>query len=520
MKSAYDYIIVGQGLAGLAAAFYASKFGSVAIISKENRKISNSYLAQGGVAAAISSNDSPSLHYQDTINAGKGLCNEKAVEVLVKEGAGIIKEIIKLGMKFDSRNSELEVSLEGGHSKSRVLHAKGIATGKELVRFFSKLISERNNVYQFSNTLLLEIITQNEFAKGVQLIELKKKKTFNLFSNNIILATGGFTGIYQRTTNPNSTIGDGFLAAYNAGAHLENMEFVQFHPTALNKNNIPALLISEALRGDGALIVDNQGRRIFENSKINELSPRDELSKAIICYLRQSKKKSIYLSLKTLDKKLIIKKYASIYKSLKKIDIDITSQKIPISPAAHYSVGGIKTDLNGNTNIKGLYVIGEAASTGVHGSNRLASNSLLECLVFAKRSVNHCRKRKVEKTFKSIEPIELKFEKGNASKYHEVKQEIAKLLWENVGIIRNQYQMEHCLTVLNKLGKNYSVEQNEFYALQTKNLIKLANLIVKAALSRKESRGCHYRSDYPVPKTRLCASSIQTKNMKLTYETK
>ncbi|KAF0153186.1 MAG: L-aspartate oxidase [Ignavibacteria bacterium] len=520
MKNIYDYIIVGQGLAGLAAAFYASEFGSVAIISKENRKISNSYLAQGGVAAAISGNDSPLIHYNDTIKAGKGLCDDKAVKVLVKEGAEIIKEIIQLGMKFDSKDSELAVSLEGGHSKCRVLHAKGIATGKELVRFFSKLISERNNIYQFNNTLLLEVLTEKEFAKGVRLIDLKKKKVHNLLSNNIILATGGFTGIYQRTTNPNTTIGEGIVAAYNAGAYLENMEFVQFHPTALNKANIPALLLSEALRGDGAVIVDYNGKRVFENSLINELSPRDELSKAIFCNIIQNKKINIYLSLEKLDKKLITKKYCSIYISLKKFDTDITKQKIPISPAAHYSVGGIKTDLNGSSNVKGLYAIGEAASTGVHGANRLASNSLLECLVFAKRAVNHSRKQKVKKVFNHIEPIELIFAERNASKYYEVRKEIAKLLWENVGIIRNQKQMERCITVLNNLEKKYLGVQNEFYFLQTQNLIKLANLIVKAALVRKESRGCHYRSDYPNPKSKFRASSIQTKNIKLFYETK
>ncbi|MEW6507159.1 MAG: L-aspartate oxidase [Bacteroidota bacterium] len=519
MKNVYDYIIVGQGLAGLAAAFYASEFGSVAIISKENIKASNSFLAQGGVAAAILKNDSPLLHFSDTIMAGKGLCDDNAVKVLVKEGAEIINEIIQLGMKFDSKNSELAVSLEGGHSKSRVLHAKGTATGKELVRFFSKLISDRKNIYQFNNTLLLEIITEKNFAKGVRLIDLKKKKVFNFFSNKIILATGGFSGIYQRTTSLNSTLGDGIVVAYNAGAALENMELIQFHPTALNKANIPALLLSEALRGDGALIVDYQQNRIFEDSEINELSPRDELSKAIYQII-QSKKKSIYLCLKKLNKKLITKKYASIYKSLKKFDIDITYQKIPICPAAHYSIGGIKTDLNGCSNIKGLYAIGEAASTGVHGSNRLASNSLLECLVFARRSVNHYPNQNAAITINCSKPIELKFVERNQLKYLKVRKEIAKLLWENVGIIRNQEQMELCLTALNKFGKKYLGEQNEFYFLQTQNLIKLAKLIVTASLSRKESRGCHFRSDYPAQKSKFLASSIQIKNMKLYYETK
>jgi len=333
------------------------------------------------------------------------------------------------------------------------------------------------------------------------------------------LATGGFSGIYQRTTSLNSTLGDGIVVAYNAGAALENMELIQFHPTALNKANIPALLLSEALRGDGALIVDYQQNRIFEDSEINELSPRDELSKAIYQII-QSKKKSIYLCLKKLNKKLITKKYASIYKSLKKFDIDITYQKIPICPAAHYSIGGIKTDLNGCSNIKGLYAIGEAASTGVHGSNRLASNSLLECLVFARRSVNHYPNQNAAITINCSKPIELKFVERNQLKYLKVRKEIAKLLWENVGIIRNQEQMELCLTALNKFGKKYLGEQNEFYFLQTQNLIKLAKLIVTASLSRKESRGCHFRSDYPAQKSKFLASSIQIKNMKLYYETK
>lgn len=520
MKHFFDYIIVGQGLAGLAAAYYASESSTVAIISKENIKVSNSYLAQGGVAAAISDGDSPSLHFNDTIKAGKGLCDEKAVNVLVKEGAERIKEIIQLGMQFDSKNSELAVSLEGGHSKSRVLHAKGIATGKQLVSFFAKLIAARENIYHFNNTLLLEIITEKEQAKGVQLVDLKKGKTFNLFSKNIILATGGFTGIYERTTNPNSTIGEGIVAAYNAGAYLENMEFVQFHPTAFNKANVPALLLSEALRGDGALIVGSHNKRIFENSNVNELSPRDELSKAIIFYLKQCKHKNIFLSLRDIDKELITKKYSSIYKSLNNFGLDITKHKIPISPAAHYSVGGIKTDLNGCSNIKGLYAIGEAASTRVHGSNRLASNSLLECLVFAKRAVKNCSVEQLNLHFAIDENSGLKFENRNEMEYLKIKKEIAKLLWENAGIVRSKGQMENSLVILNKLKKKYLGEQREFYSLQTQNLIKLASLIVKAALAREESRGCHFRNDYPATKSKFRASSIQTKNMKFTYENK
>jgi len=520
MKYFFDYIIVGQGLAGLAAAYYASKFGTVAIISRDNIKVSNSYLAQGGVAAAISANDSPSLHFSDTTKAGKGICNDNAVNILVKEGAEIIKDIMRLGMKFDSQDSELAVSLEGGHSKSRVLHAKGIATGKELVRFFTKLIVSNKNVYRFSNTFLNEIITEKGCAKGVQLIDVKKKKAFNLYSNKIFLATGGFTGIYQRTTNPTSTIGDGIVAAFNAGSALENMEFIQFHPTAFNKANSPALLLSEAFRGDGALIVDNQNVRILNNSEINELSPRDELSKAIFQILRHNKNRKIYLSLKDLDKEMITKKYSSIYNSFNKMGLDITRKNIPISPAAHYSIGGVKTDLNGRTNIKGLYSIGEAASTGVHGANRLASNSLLECLVFAKRSVDHCSKLKAVNKFIPIKPTAVKFKKKNQLEYYKVRKEIAQLLWEKVGIVRNQKQMEQCFISLNIIGKKYLGTKSDFFSIQTKNLIKLACLIVKASLERKESRGCHFRSDYPATKSKFRASSIQIKNQNLYYEIK
>lgn len=518
MNNRFDYIIVGQGLAGLAAAYYASKNGSVALISKENIKASNSYLAQGGVAAAISKNDSPSLHFNDTIAAGKGLCNNATVKILVKEGKEIINEIIHLGMKFDVKESELAVSLEGGHSQRRVLHANGIATGKELVKFFSGLIAKNNNITHFSNAFLQEIIVDKNQVQGIYLVDLKKKRNFQLLSANVVLATGGFTGIYQRTTNPLSTIGEGIIAAYNAGASIENIEFIQFHPTALHYANFPTLLLSEALRGDGALIVSNKGKRILGNTSISELSPRDELSKTIFQYLKSKKKKNVYLSLANVDKQAIHKKYSFLYKSLKKYGIDITQAKVPISPAAHYSVGGIKTTVNGESSIKGLYAIGEVASTGVHGANRLASNSLLECLVFAKRAVAHSNTQQQSKGNEIKTLAQITFNHQNRIKHLTIKKRIGELLWNNVGIIRNDEQMEKCLVVLNQLNKNYTGTLSEFYSIQTQNLIKLASLIAKAALSRKESRGCHFRTDFPNPKLKYRAASVQTKNMKLTYE--
>lgn len=520
MNNRFDYIIVGQGLAGLVAAYYASKKGSVALISKENVKISNSYFAQGGVAAAISMNDSPSLHLKDTIAAGKGLCNSAAVQILVKEGKEVINEIIRLGMKFDMRDSELAVSLEGGHSQRRVLHANGITTGKELVNFFSGLIVKYKNITLFNNSFLQDIIVNKNQVHGVHVVDIKKEKSFQLLSQNVVLATGGFTGIYQRTTNPLSTIGDGIIAAYNAGVSIENIEFIQFHPTALNTKNFPTLLLSEALRGDGALIVNSRGKRIFNNSSITELSPRDELSKAIFQYLKFEKKKNVYLSLGNIDKQMILKKYSYLYKYLKKYGVDITKVKVPISPAAHYSIGGIKTNVNGESSIQGLYAVGEAASTGVHGANRLASNSLLECIVFAKRTIDNSKARIQSKTIEIEDFAQITFNHHNKSKYLLIKKRIGELLWNDVGILRSDETMKHCLSVISRLNKNYSGTQTEFYSIHIQNLIKLASLITKAALSRKESRGCHYRSDYPTPKSKFRASSILIKNMKLTYETK
>ncbi|MDP2037926.1 MAG: L-aspartate oxidase [Ignavibacteria bacterium] len=514
----FDFIIVGQGLAGLAAAYYASQIGSVALVSKENIKISNSYLAQGGVAAAISKNDSPSLHFNDTIAVGKGLCNNKAVKILVDEGKEIINEIIRLGMKFDMNETELAVSLEGGHSQRRVLHANGIATGKELVKFFSALIAKAKSIKRFDNSFLHEIIVDKNQVHGVHLIDLRRQKSYQLLSGNLIIATGGFTGVYKRTTNPSSTAGEGITAAYNAGASVENIEFIQFHPTALHTVNLPTLLLSEALRGDGALIVDGKGKRVLESTSLSELSPRDELSKAIFNYLKLNNKKNVYLSLNKTDKRIIVEKYSFLYKSLKKFGIDITKTKIPISPAAHYSVGGIKTGLHAETNVKGLYSIGEAASSGVHGANRLASNSLLECLVFAKRAISHCKNRSRSKPteIESVKPIS--FNKKNRINYITIRKRIGKLLWDNVGIVRSEEALKHSLVEMNRMNKNYSSIQNEFYNIQIQNLIKLASLIIRAALSREESRGCHYRSDYPNSKMKYRATSQQTKNLKLHYE--
>ncbi len=508
----FDFIIVGQGLAGLAAAYFASRHGTVALVSKGNSRISNSYLAQGGIASAISPDDSIKLHYKDTITVGKNLCDKKAVKMLVTEGRSIIKEIISLGMKFDRNNSELDISLEGGHSRRRVLHANGSSTGKELVKFFLDLTAQQKNITRFTNSYLYELLVKDGIAHGALFFNPKKLKSFRLLSNRTIIASGGLAGIYHKSTNPFSTSGDGIAAAYNAGAAIENIEFIQFHPTALNKKNCPPFLLSEAMRGEGAVLVDRRGKRIFDNGELTELSPRDELSKAIHQYLRAGKNRNIYLSLSSIEKDVIKRKFSYISNELMKYDIDIITSGIPVAPAAHYTVGGIKTGLFGETNITGLYAIGEAASTGVHGANRLASNSLLECLVFAKQCVLHSCKLSF-----ATRPIELDaatcltIDDKNENIFQKVREQIAKILWEDVGIIRNASSLNSAKEKLIKLQNKYSGSGNEYYLIQIQNLIQLALLITNGALARKESRGCHIRGDYPHQSKKFEHNSCQIK---------
>lgn len=493
----FDFVIVGQGLAGLAAAYYTSEQGTVALVSKENFNISNSYLAQGGIASAISPDDSIKQHYKDTIAVGKNLCNKKAVKILVAEGKNIVREIISLGMKFDRNNSELDISLEGGHSRRRVLHSNGSSTGKELVRFFRSLIAKNKNITLFGNSFLFRILVRNGDARGAQFYNYKTQKNFQLLTNRTIIASGGLAGIYLKSTNPLSTSGDGIIAAYNAGAEIENIEFIQFHPTALNKKSCPPFLLSEALRGDGALLVENNGKRIFSNTELTELSPRDELSKAIYQYISAGKNRNVFLSLSQIEKSVIRRKFSYLLNELKKYGIDIITSGIPVAPAAHYTVGGIKTGLFGETNITGLYAIGEAASAGVHGANRLASNSLLECLVFAKRCVQHRISSYYTTPIKPEPESSLTIEDKKEKIFHKVRNQIAKILWEDVGIIRNAASLIRAKEKLSKLREKYSIPGNEYYLLQIQNFIQLALLITNGALARKESRGCHIRSDYP-----------------------
>ncbi|MBK7105604.1 MAG: L-aspartate oxidase [Ignavibacteriae bacterium] len=496
-----DFLIIGSGLAGLTSAIYASEYGSVNLVSKSKFNISSTYWAQGGIAAAIDKSDSPEIHYQDTIIAGGELCNKKMVEILVNDGIERVNDLIKWGMEFDKVKNQLHLGLEGGHSNRRILHAGGDATGSKVVDFLSKLVQSKKNINIFQNTQVLELLSENEVCYGANSYSWESKEQYLFYAPITILATGGGSGIFSRTTNPYTSTGDGISLAYNIGAEISDMEFLQFHPTAFYSENDQTFLITEAIRGEGAYLVNGEGRRFMKHiHPKGELAPRDIVSKAIFYELRNSKIKSVFLDLTHLDANKIKERFNSIYEKAIEYNIDITKNLIPVSPAAHYMIGGIKTDSEGRTNIKGLFACGEVSATGVHGANRLASNSLLECLVFAKRCVEISSDEITnisDSVFnKSLENINYKINNSIVNNFLSFKNKIATLLNNNVGIVRNNELLNSALEELDNYKNFADQKEFEYYSFRIKSIIDISEMIIKAALQREESRGTHQRSEF------------------------
>lgn len=497
-KYTYDFVIIGAGLAGLYSALYASRFGKVVVITKTTLDNSNSYWAQGGIAAAVAPNDSPLFHFEDTIKVGRNLCNKEAVKILVNEGKERVEELIKLGMPFDKENGEIVFGLEGGHSKRRVLHSSGDATGKELVNFVLNFVRANENITIIENTLVYKLIMDSNKCFGVYAYDLDKKNNLMVKGKATIIASGGGSAIYSRSTNPHTSIAEGITLAYYAGANIESMEFIQFHPTAFYYPNGETFLISEAVRGEGAYLVNDKNERFLQEHYMNELSPRDVVSEAIFYEMIDSGKPNVFLKLDHLNPEKIITRFSTIYHEALKYNIDITKNPIPVAPAAHYMVGGIKTGLNAETNINRLYAAGEVASTGVHGANRLASNSLLECIVFGKRAVDHALSLSTPDDYKISrnEKFDFYVNTNKEQNYSKLKEEIANLLWKNVGIVRTKDTLEFALKELNNYS-NHESDENEYFSSREKSLVLIAELITRSALLREESRGCHLRKDFP-----------------------
>jgi L-aspartate oxidase len=506
----FDTIVIGSGLAGLAAAYHSSRFGRVAIVTKSELDTSNSWFAQGGIAAVSAPDDSPESHIQDTLVAGRGLCDYNAVEILVNEGRDRVKELIDMGMPFDKdSNGNILLGLEGGHSNRRILHAGGDATGKELTRFLLQKVVEKKNIIPFEFTAVVKLIVQGDCVCGVQGLDFYTGENIIFRGRSVILATGGLSRVYSRSTNPHTATGDGIALAYQAGAAIADLEFVQFHPTALFLPGKEAFLISEAVRGEGAWLLNKRGERFMKDAHpLAELAPRDVVAYHIFRQMKNSGEESVFLSLRHLNTVHISERFATISQKLKEYGLDITSDLIPVAPAAHYMVGGIRSGLHGETNLNGLFVCGEAASTGVMGANRLASNSLLECLVFGKRASEKAAGLKpIRGKIGQLHPVSVSPE--NEQLFLELKNEMAKWMSDNLGIIRNRDQMGQALTRLENICNQVNDHHYDYNLLKIKNIAEICTLICRAAIIREESRGGHIREDFPAEDPRFRMHIIQ-----------
>lgn len=489
-----DFLIVGAGVAGLRAAVDLSAHGDVLVVTKDILRESSTEYAQGGVAVALSDDDRVGIHYNDTIRAGDGLCRKDAVKVLVKEGPGRILELIEWGAEFDRAGTKLDFTIEGAHSKRRILHAHGDSTGKEIETVLINKVVSLERVKRIQYTTVIDLIVRDGVCHGVYL--LQNGKVHVVLARATLLATGGGGQVFSRTTNPLVSTADGMAIALRGGAVLEDMEFVQFHPTALFAPGAPQFLLSEALRGEGGILRNIYGETFMEKYHPDrELAPRDVVARAIISEMVITDSTHIHLDLSHLDSLNLRKRFPRIYRTCLQYDIDITKDRIPVSPAAHYFMGGIKTDNRGRTNIAGLYAAGEAACTGIHGANRLASNSLLEGLVFGAITA-----ASVAETALSDFPLQGDFVEdkdfGSISEYEKTRTEIRRAMWERTGIIR----CAESLGLAGDLFSRYSSILNNNYntreELELKNMLQTAVVITEAALRRECSVGAHYRSDF------------------------
>jgi len=493
-----DFVVVGAGVAGLRAAIELASAGSVFVLAKREVRDSNTQYAQGGIAAALSDEDEISLHLQDTLQAGDGLCNPEAAKVLVEDAPERIEELIQWGTEFDREGTKLTFGREGAHSRNRILHAHGDSTGREILRgLYAKTktlkhISVRE--FEFSTDLLVE----GGHVTGIHLISDSGQQQV-ISASAVLLATGGLGQLYLNTTNPAVATGDGVAMAYRAGAEISDMEFVQFHPTALYLKNAPRFLLSEALRGEGAYLRNLELHRFMPKyHPMGELAPRDVVARAIVHELEVSGSKDpvVYLDLGHLDAEHIKARFPRIYATCLQHNIDITTELIPIRPAAHYAMGGVRTDLQGQTTLPGLYAAGEAAATGVHGANRLASNSLLEGLVFGARAGRAMREQ-LRHLPSKVEPQNRAASNGPVdSVADQVIREIQMLMWRDAGIVRTGTGLKRAIEQLNSITPRVAHPQNR-RAHEARNLQAVGSLVARSALAREESRGAHYRTDFP-----------------------
>ncbi len=528
----FDVLVIGGGAAGLYSALRLPAEFKVALVTKDTLAVSASDWAQGGIAAAIAPDDSADLHIADTLRAGAGLCEPDAVKLLVEEARDCIDSLVDLGVAFDRSGQQLSMTLEAAHSRKRVLHAAD-TTGHAIVSTLAHQVLNQENIHVFQRTFALELWVEDNVCKGVCLSQEQVDGHPHIQwipARAVVLATGGGGQVYAQTTNPKASTGDGMAMAWRAGAQLRDLEFFQFHPTALTLLGAPRFLISEAVRGEGAHLLDSNGYRFaFDYHPDGELAPRDVVSRAIFAHLQKQRHNAhlkdndsdvVYLDLSPIDPAHIQYRFPNIIRVCKRWGIDLFSQPIPVSPAAHYWMGGIVADLHSETTVSNLYAVGENASTGVHGANRLASNSLLECLVFG----SQLKKIKLSETIATVpilEKISVAFEDDWFSVLKNWRTQLPQLIWNNAGISRDQERLDKAIARVSQwqhqfqqlsISQALSLQPGQTVSLpesvtaddirlwgEVGNLFAIASLILKSAAFRTESRGGHYRSDHPIP---------------------
>jgi L-aspartate oxidase len=496
----YDYIIVGSGIAGLYIALLAIERGSVLILTKGSIDDCNTKYAQGGIAVAMGKDDSPELHFKDTMAAGGGLCDAEAVRILTDEAADCIADLIKSGVPFDTLDGEITLTREAAHSVSRIMHAGGDATGEHIEVTLSRHVRSTPTKI-LENCLASEILVQNGKVTGVRSLDCRTGSTEEYGCQFLILATGGAGKLFKYTTNSDVVTGDGVALAFEAGAEISDIEFFQFHPTVLRLPGVAPFLISEAVRGEGGILRNVEGRRFMPDYVAEaELAPRDIVARSIVYEMKKTHSDRVFLDVTHLSPRLITTRFPHIYRFCLDHGLDITKGLIPVAPAAHYLMGGVKVNTWGETNIPGLFAVGETACTGVHGANRLASNSLLESVVFSKRVV--------QRTEMTDPPRHREERSDEAISYGLPSREalpkvprfnlpnLQSLIWDKVGIIRSGKSLEEAAGIL-ATWEGLLSQPSDRPSYELNNLVLCARLVTEAALLRKESRGAHFRTDFP-----------------------
>lgn len=518
-----DVLVIGSGIAGLFAALRVSEYADVVLITKKDKSESNTNYAQGGIASVIDSHDSFENHIKDTLIAGAGMCDRKMVELMVKEGPARIQDLIKIGVHFTQKNGKLDLAKEGGHSTHRIVHAEDL-TGREVERSLINAVNERGNIEFIENALAIDLLTEHNVNRlrnqplnnrncwGSYVLDGRTKSVIKISSKATILASGGIGQVYLHTTNPAIATGDGFAIAYRAGARIGNMEFIQFHPTSLfsageaDKFQSPSFLISEAVRGFGGILRTQDGNTFMHKyDERKELAPRDIVARAIDNELKKHGEDFVYLDVTHKQADEIKEHFPNIYRECFKRGIDITANYIPVVPAAHYACGGIVVDEHSRSSLKGLYACGEVTMTGVHGANRLASNSLLEAIVFADRAAKKI-KTLIDDFSEQIPDIPEWDDSGALSPDEKVLithsfKEVKQIMWDYVGIVRSNLRLERAA----KRIHNIFIETEELYKktkvfeqlIELRDVVTCAHMIIKSAKMRKESRGLHFTLDYP-----------------------